>query len=102
MPIAVWIGLRPRYSQRVQAVAQFVAAFPVNLMFPLVVYLLVTFKLNANFWLSPQGVCWLHRVGDCRVYHWAARQAAAATVTISTRNSAPVANARTRSWPLFR
>ena len=53
VPIAVWIGLRPQYSQRVQAVAQFLAAFPVNLMFPLVVYLLVTLKLNANIWLSP-------------------------------------------------
>ena len=53
VPIAVWIGLRPEYSQRVQAVAQFLAAFPVNLMFPLVVYALVTLKLNANIWLSP-------------------------------------------------
>ena len=53
VPIAVWIGLRPQYSQQVQAVAQFLAAFPVNLMFPLVVYLLVTLKLNANIWLSP-------------------------------------------------
>ncbi len=53
VPVAVWIGLRPAYSQRVQAVAQFLAAFPVNLMFPLVVYLLVTFKLNPNIWLSP-------------------------------------------------
>jgi NitT/TauT family transport system permease protein len=53
VPVAVWIGLRPQYSQRVQAVAQFLAAFPVNLMFPLVVYLLVTWKLNANVWLSP-------------------------------------------------
>ncbi|HAT29515.1 MAG TPA: sulfonate ABC transporter permease [Janthinobacterium sp.] len=53
VPLAVWIGLRPAYSQRVQAVAQFLAAFPVNLMFPLVVYLLVTFKLNPNIWLSP-------------------------------------------------
>ena len=53
VPIAVWIGLRPQYSQRVQAAAQFLAAFPVNLMFPLVVYLLVTFKLNPNIWLSP-------------------------------------------------
>ena len=53
VPIAVWIGLRPQYSQRVQAVAQFLAAFPVNLMFPLVVYLLVTLKLSANIWLSP-------------------------------------------------
>jgi NitT/TauT family transport system permease protein len=53
VPVAVWIGLRPRYSQRVQAVAQFLAAFPVNLMFPLVVYALVTYKLNPNVWLSP-------------------------------------------------
>ena len=53
VPIAVWIGLRPQYSQRVQALAQFLAAFPVNLMFPLVVFVLVNFKLNANIWLSP-------------------------------------------------
>ena len=53
VPVAVWIGLRPRYSQRVQAIAQFLAAFPVNLMFPVVVYMLVTLKLNPNIWLSP-------------------------------------------------
>jgi NitT/TauT family transport system permease protein len=53
VPLSVWIGLRPRYSQKVQALAQFLAAFPVNLMFPLVVYVLVTWHLNANIWLSP-------------------------------------------------
>jgi NitT/TauT family transport system permease protein len=53
VPVAVWIGLRPRYSQRVQAVAQFLAAFPVNLMFPLVVFMMVSFRLNPNIWLSP-------------------------------------------------
>jgi NitT/TauT family transport system permease protein len=53
VPVAVWIGLRPRYSQRVQAVAQFLAAFPVNVMFPLVVFLLVWLKLNPSIWLSP-------------------------------------------------
>jgi NitT/TauT family transport system permease protein len=53
VPVAVWIGLRPRYSQRVQAVAQFLAAFPVNLMFPLVVFLIVSFRLNPDIWLSP-------------------------------------------------
>ncbi|MGE5622017.1 MAG: ABC transporter permease [Bacillota bacterium] len=53
VPVAIWIGLRPRYSQRVQAVAQFLAAFPVNLLFPLVVYVLVAYKLNPNIWLSP-------------------------------------------------
>jgi len=53
VPIAVWVGLRPKYSQAVQAVAQFLAAFPVNLMFPLVVYVIVDFHLNPNIWLSP-------------------------------------------------
>ncbi len=53
VPIAVWIGLRPQYSQRVQALAQFLAAFPVNLMFPLVVYVVLSLKLNPNIWLSP-------------------------------------------------
>ncbi len=53
VPVAVWIGLSPRYSQRVQAVAQFLAAFPVNLLFPLVVFLMVRFHLNPNVWLSP-------------------------------------------------
>jgi NitT/TauT family transport system permease protein len=42
-----------QYAQGVQAAAQFLAAFPVNLMFPIVVYLLVAFKLNPNIWLSP-------------------------------------------------
>ncbi|TFZ07720.1 ABC transporter permease [Ramlibacter humi] len=53
VPISVWIGLRPAYSQKVQAVAQFLAAFPVNLMFPLVVYVLATYHLSPNVWLSP-------------------------------------------------
>jgi NitT/TauT family transport system permease protein len=53
VPVAVWIGLRPKYSQKVQAIAQFLAAFPVNLMFPIIVYVLVTLKLNPNIWLSP-------------------------------------------------
>ena len=39
-PVSIWIGLRPRYSQKVQALAQFLAAFPVNLLFPLVVMVL--------------------------------------------------------------
>jgi NitT/TauT family transport system permease protein len=53
VPIAVWVGLRPQYSQRVQALAQFLAAFPVNLMFPVVVFFMVSLKLNPNIWLSP-------------------------------------------------
>lgn len=53
VPLSIWIGLRPRYSQKVQALAQFLAAFPVNLLFPLVVVLLVRLDLNPNIWLSP-------------------------------------------------
>lgn len=53
VPLSIWIGLRPRYSQKVQALAQFLAAFPVNLLFPLVVMVLVHFQLNPNIWLSP-------------------------------------------------
>nr|WP_314544499.1 ABC transporter permease subunit [uncultured Massilia sp.] len=53
VPVSVWIGLRPRSAQKVQAVAQFLAAFPVNLMFPLIVYVLVHLRLNPNVWLSP-------------------------------------------------
>jgi NitT/TauT family transport system permease protein len=53
VPAAVWIGLRPKYSQRVQAVAQFLAAFPINLMFPMVVFAMVAWHLSPNIWLSP-------------------------------------------------
>lgn len=53
VPVAVWIGLRPAYAQKVGALAQFLAAFPVNLMFPLVVYAIARFHLNPNIWLSP-------------------------------------------------
>ncbi len=53
VPVAVWIGLRPQYSQRVQALAQFLAAFPVNLMFPLVVFFILRLELNPTIWLSP-------------------------------------------------
>jgi NitT/TauT family transport system permease protein len=53
VPIGVWIGLRPTVAQRVQPIAQFLAAFPANVLFPFVVVLIVTFKLNPNIWLSP-------------------------------------------------
>ena len=53
VPVAVWIGLRPRWAQGVQAVAQCLAAFPVNLMFPVVVYLMAAHRLSPNIWLSP-------------------------------------------------
>jgi NitT/TauT family transport system permease protein len=53
VPIGVWIGLRPKLAERVQPLAQFLAAFPANLAFPVFVSLIVHFGLNANIWLSP-------------------------------------------------
>jgi NitT/TauT family transport system permease protein len=53
VPIGVWVGLRPRAAQIVQPVAQFMAAFPANLLFPIVVYGIVTWKLNPDIFLSP-------------------------------------------------
>ena len=38
VPIGVWVGMRPRAAQVVQPVAQFMAAFPANLLFPIAVY----------------------------------------------------------------
>jgi NitT/TauT family transport system permease protein len=53
VPAGIWIGLNPRLAQRVQAIAQFLAAFPANLMFPVAVVGIVHFKLNPDIWLSP-------------------------------------------------
>jgi NitT/TauT family transport system permease protein len=53
VPIGVWIGLRPRATRVAQPIAQFLAAFPANLLFPPVVVAIVFFHVNANIWLSP-------------------------------------------------
>ena len=53
VPIGVWIGLRPWAATRVQPVAQFLAAFPANVLFPMAVVVIVTWHLNPDIWLSP-------------------------------------------------
>jgi NitT/TauT family transport system permease protein len=53
VPIGVWVGMRPRAAQFVQPVAQFMAAFPANLLFPIAVYGIVTWHLNPDIYLSP-------------------------------------------------
>jgi len=53
VPIGIWIGMNPRWSGRLQAIAQFLAAFPANLMFPLAVVVIVRWKLDPDLWLSP-------------------------------------------------
>jgi NitT/TauT family transport system permease protein len=53
VPIGVWVGLRPRVMAYVQPAAQFMAAFPANLLFPFVVSFIVRWKLMPDIWLSP-------------------------------------------------
>jgi NitT/TauT family transport system permease protein len=53
VPVGIWVGLRPRATQIVQPVAQFLAAFPANLLCPVMVFGIVSWKLNADIWLSP-------------------------------------------------
>jgi NitT/TauT family transport system permease protein len=53
VPIGVWLGLRPVWARRAQPLAQFLAAFPANLLFPPVVLFIVYFSLNADIWLTP-------------------------------------------------
>lgn len=53
VPIGVWIGLRPKVATAVQPLAQFLAAFPANIIFPFAVVAIVHFGLDPNIWLSP-------------------------------------------------
>jgi NitT/TauT family transport system permease protein len=53
VPIGVWLGLRPVWARRAQPLAQFLAAFPANLLFPPVVLFIVYFGLSADIWLTP-------------------------------------------------
>ena len=53
VPIGVWLGLRPVWARRAQPLAQFLAAFPANLLFPPFVLFIVYFHLTPDIWLTP-------------------------------------------------
>jgi NitT/TauT family transport system permease protein len=53
IPIGVWVGLRPKWTAVVQPLAQFLAAFPANLLFPIVVIGILKFNLNVEIWTAP-------------------------------------------------
>ncbi len=53
IPVGVWVGLRPRWVQKVQPLIQLAAAFPANLFYPLFVIAIVRFDLNVQIWVTP-------------------------------------------------
>ena len=53
VPIGVWVGSRPKVTAVVQPLAQFLAAFPINLLFPIAAVCIATYGLNVNIWCAP-------------------------------------------------
>ncbi|AYF50334.1 ABC transporter permease subunit [Pseudomonas sp. 13B_2.1_Bac1] len=53
VPLGVMIGLRPALAEKIQPLAQFLAAFPANLLFPVFVIVILHYDLNPDIWLSP-------------------------------------------------
>ncbi len=53
LPLGVWIGQNARVTAVAQPMIQFLAAFPANLFFPLVVIAIVRYHLNVNVWTAP-------------------------------------------------
>ena len=53
VPVGVWLGLRPKWGRRAQPVAQFLAAFPANLFYPIFVVAIVRFGGWPDIWLTP-------------------------------------------------
>lgn len=53
VPVGVWIGLKPRMSQVGQPIAQILAAFPANLLYPFIVIPVAAYHLDPDIWLTP-------------------------------------------------
>ncbi|MCX7123147.1 MAG: ABC transporter permease subunit [Gammaproteobacteria bacterium] len=53
LPIGIQIGLNPKWAKIAQPIAQFLAAFPANLFFPVFVVMILRFHLNMEIWCAP-------------------------------------------------
>lgn len=53
IPVGVWVGLRPKAAAIIQPVAQFFAAFPANLLYPLFVMMIMYSHANMTIFTAP-------------------------------------------------
>lgn len=53
VPIGVWVGLRPKAATFIQLIAQILASFPANLVYPVLFMVIIKFDLNINIWTAP-------------------------------------------------
>lgn len=53
VPVGVWIGFRPQLADAIMPIIQFLAAFPPNLLYPMLMELILRYKLNVDIWCAP-------------------------------------------------
>lgn len=53
VPVGIYVGLRPNLTAFVQPIAQFLAGFPANLLFPFFVVIMLRYGLNVEIWTAP-------------------------------------------------
>lgn len=53
VPIGIYLGLNEQVSGYLQPIIQFLAAFPPNMLYPLVGSMIIARGYNPNIWLSP-------------------------------------------------
>lgn len=53
LPVGVYIGSRPTLSKYMQPIIQFLAAFPANLVYPILVLLIIKYSLNIELATAP-------------------------------------------------
>ena len=53
VPVGIWIGFRPRITSLIIPILQFLAAFPPNMLYPLLMKIIIVYELNVNIWCAP-------------------------------------------------
>lgn len=53
VPVGVWIGLKKQAPKICLPIIQVLAAFPVNLIYPLMTLLIIKYQLDPEIWVSP-------------------------------------------------
>lgn len=53
VPVGVWIGFRPKIADKSLPIIQFLAAFPPNLFYPLLMEIIIVYHLNVEIWCAP-------------------------------------------------
>lgn len=53
VPVGVWIGLKKQAPKICLPIVQILAAFPVNLIYPIMTLLIIKYDLDPEIWVSP-------------------------------------------------